>query len=123
MRNKDYFYNFTIQGLILTLSTYRQTLVNKEDARKYYFWIPHYQRHCKEILRERDGTLLFLTLIFFNNIDDLNETLDPNGMDAEDYLEFLIRTELKIKRLGRERHRNCRCCKESLSEKRPCLRV
>ena len=72
---------------------------------------------------ERDGTLLFLTLIFLNNIDDLNETLDPNGMDAEDYLEFLIRTELKIKRLGRERHRNCRCCKESLSEKRPCLRV
>ena len=45
---------------------------------------------------ERDGTLLFLTLIFFNNIDDLNETLDPNGMDAEDYLEFSIRTELKI---------------------------
>ena len=53
MRNKGYFYNFNIQGLILTLWTYRQTLVNNEDSCKYYFWIPHYQRHYKEILRER----------------------------------------------------------------------
>ena len=56
MRNKDYYYNFTFHELILTLWTYRQTLVNNEDARKYYFWIPHYPRYCEEILRERWNT-------------------------------------------------------------------
>ena len=44
--------------------------------------------------------------------------MDPNGIDAEDHIEFLIRAELKIKRLSRKKHRNCRCCKESLSKKK-----
>ena len=143
MCNKDYFYNFTIHELSLTLWTYRQTLVNNEDARKYSIWILHYQRYCGEILRERWNPSFPDIDFVFNNSHDLNETLDPNGMDAEDYIKFLIRAELKIKRLCRKRHRNCiliraelkikrlcrkrhrncRGCKESLSEKRPCLRV
>ena len=123
MCNKDYFYNFTIHELSLTLWTYRQTLVNNEDARKYSIWIPHYQWYCGEILGEWWNPSFPDIDFVFNNIHDLNETLDPNGMDAEDYIKFLIRAELKIKRLWRKRHRNCRGCKESLSEKRPCLRV